>query len=180
MGKISATKKLVYDAVLMALFVLLSKLTIPLGNYRLTLASLPLVFAALFFSPYDAFLVGLLGEFLVQITSSYGLTPTTPLWLLPPAIRGLCIAFPAWLYQRHDDRLERHLVVYFIVLILAALITSLLNTAVWFLDAYLMNYPYAIAFWETLIRSLLGLATSVIVGLICLPLSKAMDKVLRN
>lgn len=178
MGKLSATRRLVFDAMLMALYVILAKLTIPIQGIRITLAPLPIVFASLFFLPYDACMVAGLGEFIIQMTGSYGLTPTTPLWILPPILRAIFIALPAWLYRRKEDRLENHIVIYFVVILFSALITTLANTGVWFLDAYIMEYPYPYTLITTVIRGVVGILTAIVVGALCLPLSRVMKKII--
>ena len=84
-----AVKRLVLNAVLIALYVLLGLMKIPIGNLlRINLASFAVVVCAVMFSPVDGLIVGFLGEFLSQILGPYGLTPTTLLWALPEAVRG--------------------------------------------------------------------------------------------
>lgn len=161
----------------MALYVVLSKFTIPIDalGVRITFASLPLVVSALFFPPIDSVIVGGLGELLVQLTGQYGLSVTTPLWLLPPMIRCLTIAIPAYLYRKKEDRLEKHIVLYFTVIMSAALLTTLANTGVWFLDAMIMEYPYPYTIISTVIRGAIGLATALVIGGVCLPVARAVQ-----
>ena len=61
-----------------------------MDGIKLTFASLPGILAAMLFGPIDGFIVGFLGAFLEQMLH-FGFTPTTLLWILPPAIRGLLI-----------------------------------------------------------------------------------------
>ena len=177
MGKLSATRRLVYDALLMALYVLFAKLTIQLQDIRITLAPLPILVASLFFLPYDACLVAGLGEFIIQLTGEYGLTPTTPLWILPPIIRALLLSLPSYFYRKRGSRIENHLAIYFLVILLSALFTTVANTGVWFLDAYLMAYPFPYTLLTTILRGIAGLITSFVIGALALPLSKALQKV---
>ena len=85
-------RRLVLDAVLVALYVLLGFLKIPIGNMlRINLASFAVTVCAVAFSPIDGLIVGFMGEFLSQILGPYGMTPTTALWALPEAVRGLLL-----------------------------------------------------------------------------------------
>ena len=89
-----SVKRLVLNAVLIALYVVLSFLKIPIGNLlRVNMASFAVVVSAVAFSPIDGLWVGFLGEFLAQILGPYGLTPTTVLWALPEGARGLLLGF---------------------------------------------------------------------------------------
>ena len=56
--------KMCLDAMLIALYFLLAKLSFPIGNIHLTLASLPLVISALLLGVRSTVVVALLGEFL--------------------------------------------------------------------------------------------------------------------
>ena len=77
-------KRLVLDALLIALYVVLGFWKIPIGNIlRISLASFAVVVCAVAFSPLDGLVVGFMGEFLSQVLGPYGLTPTTALWALP-------------------------------------------------------------------------------------------------
>ena len=88
-------KRLVLNAVLIALYVVLSFLKIPIGNLlRVNMASFAVVVSAVAFTPIDGLWVGFLGEFLAQILGPYGLTPTTVLWALSAGLysfRHCCI-----------------------------------------------------------------------------------------
>ena len=87
-----SVRRLVMDAVLVALYVVLGFVKIPIGNMlRINFASFAVVMCAVTFSPIDGLMVGFLGEFLSQILGPYGLTPTTVLWALPEAVRGLLV-----------------------------------------------------------------------------------------
>lgn len=50
----------------------------------------PLLLEQLYLGPLDGFLIGFFGSFLNQLLT-FGLTPTTILWVIPAAVRGLLI-----------------------------------------------------------------------------------------
>lgn len=159
------------DAMFIALYFLLAKLTFPIGNIHLTLASLPLVIAALLLGVRSTLVVALLGEFLDQVLG-YGLTLTTPIWMLPPLVRGLTIALVAYAFQKKGDALENHKVLYFVTLLAAAVLTTGANTLALVLDALIIGYPLALAWIETLIRFAVGLGSALLVAFLALPLLK--------
>ena len=63
---------------------------------KITLDSLPIIVGAALLGPLDGFLIGFFGSFLNQLLT-FGLTPTTIIWVLPAAIRGLLIG----VYPKH-------------------------------------------------------------------------------
>ena len=63
----SKTKRLVIDALLIALFFVLSAAAVTIGGIKLTFASLPGILAAMLYGPIDGFVVGFLGAFLEQM-----------------------------------------------------------------------------------------------------------------
>jgi uncharacterized membrane protein len=159
------------DAMFIALYFLLAKLSFPIGNIHLTLASLPLVISALLLGVRSTVVVALLGEFLNQLLG-YGLTLTTPIWMLPPLIRGLTIALVGYFCQKKGEALENHLVLYYITIVSAALLTTAANTLALYLDAIIIGYPVALVWLETLIRFLVGMGSAIIVALLARPLLK--------
>ena len=92
-------RRIVTDAILIALFFALSMLSVEIAGVKLTFVALTTILAALFFGPVDAFLVGFLGAFLEQMLK-YGFTPTTMLWVLPEALRGLLVGLWVCVFAR--------------------------------------------------------------------------------
>ena len=94
-------RKLTTIALLSAVYVVLSILTpIRIINFKFTFEAFPVLVAALLMGPWDGALVGSLGAFIYQLFfSGYGLTPTTPLWILPHFASGLLVG----LYARKNN-----------------------------------------------------------------------------
>ena len=61
------TRRLALDAMLSAMFVVLSMISISLPNMKITLDALPVLVASLLFGPLDGLSVGLIGSFLVDV-----------------------------------------------------------------------------------------------------------------
>ena len=162
-------RRMALDAILIALFFVLSLISFEIGGVKITFESLPVVIAAVLFGPLDGFLVGLLGAFLEQMIK-YGFTVTTLLWILPPAIRGLLIGLGL---RRFSE--NKRIWIYYAVCIFAALVTSVLNTGVYYVDAKIFHYySYALIFGVFFIRLLSGALTGFITATIALPILKAL------
>ncbi|MCF0143133.1 MAG: ECF transporter S component, partial [Parasporobacterium sp.] len=77
-------------AAMIALHIVLELfLTIRIGDsLKITLATLPFVIIGLLCGPIEGFVTGLLGTFLSQLLT-FGITLSTPFWILPGALLGL-------------------------------------------------------------------------------------------
>ncbi len=164
-------KRLAINGVLTALFFALSLFSIEIGGVKITFDSLAVVIAALLFGPVDAFLVGFLGATLEQLLH-FGLSATTILWILPPACRGLAIGL-GLKYLPSSKRLW----VYYLICALAAVLTSCLNTLVYYVDAKLLGYySYALIFGVFFVRLGTGVASGLVTATAALPVIRALKK----
>ena len=94
-------------ALLTAMMVLLKRtIAIETPYFKFNFASLPIMLAAMLFGPVEGMVVGLLGEFIAQITGPYGLAPTTVLYVAPAAIRGVVVGLGAVWCRRTGKRIE--------------------------------------------------------------------------
>ena len=100
-------KRMCHAALLAAMYLPLSLYAaVQVGrNVRISFGSLPVVIAALLFGPLDAAAVAMVGEFFKQLLT-YGVTYTTALYLIPPALRGLVIGGAVLLLRQRGERLE--------------------------------------------------------------------------
>ncbi|MDD7772416.1 MAG: ECF transporter S component [Firmicutes bacterium] len=174
-------KRLVFDAVLMAVFFALSRLSVTIYGVKLTFDSLAVVICAMLFGPVDAFLVGFLGEFLSQLLGQYGLTATTLLWVLPPALRGLIVGLAVVLLKKSmslDTIIhKKRPYVYYIVCIVAAVLTSLGNTAAYYVDSKMFGYyNYALIFGVLGVRILSGILSALLTATAALPILIALQR----
>lgn len=164
-------KRITFDAILVAVFFVLTLFSVEVAGVKVTFDSLAVVIAAVLFGPLDAFLVGFLGAMLEQLIK-YGITATTLLWVIPPAVRGLVIGVGIRKFPE-----GKRIGLYFVVCVIAGLVTSLLNTMVYYIDAKLYGYyNYALIFGVLLVRLLTGAAASVITAAVALPILKAIRK----
>ncbi|MCI2055663.1 MAG: folate family ECF transporter S component [Oscillibacter sp.] len=163
-------------SILTALYVLLTMVSIRAGNLRITFASLPLVVCALLFGPWQAATVALMGEFMNQMLS-YGFTATTALWLIPPAVRALVIGAAAVRASSARRMPEDRPVFCYVVCALAAIATTVCNTAVICVDALIYHYfTPVLIYGDLLVRLGTGLLTSVVVASVAMPLTHLLRR----
>ena len=166
-------KRIVTTAMLIAMYVVLSLFSINLGNMKITLDSLPIIVGAALLGPLDGFLIGFFGSFLNQLLT-FGLTPTTIIWVLPAAIRGLLIG----LYAKHCH-FDMSFLQTQIITISTALIVTALNTGALYLDSKIYGYySFAFIFGAVIPRIFTGILTAFVFGSILPYIVKPVKKFL--
>lgn len=172
--------RIALDSMMAALYFIMTYLSIRIGtNYHITIASMMVILSSQLFGLPDALFITLLGEFLNQ-TLTYGIMVTTPLWLIPPLARVFVLSLFKRHYTKRNDSLINHIVIYFLTIVLAGLSTSILNTAVTFLDGYIIGYPVSFVLLTTVIRFSLNLLTSIVLGAVSLPILKVLGKAIHK
>ena len=159
---------------LIALYVVLSVLTpIKLQNFKFTFEALPVLIGALLGGPLDGLAVGGIGSFIYQLLfSGYGLTVTTPLWVLPHAISGLIVG----LYAK-ARRYDYSFVSVVIIAALSALLVTALNTLALYIDAKVFGYySNALVFGSLPLKILTGIILAVLFSLILPQLLKTLKR----
>ena len=171
------TRRLVTDAVLAALFFVLSLYSVPALGLKFTFDSLPAVLATLLFGPLDGFLVAFVGMFIQQMIQ-YGFTVTTLLWMLAPALRGLVLGLlMKTLRGTPQVKTAGQYALYFIYAIFAGIVVSLGNTAVLYIDSQLFHYySYAMVFGAMTVRVLSGMLFSAITAALAIPIVAALRR----
>ena len=174
------TKRMATNAMLAALYFALSMLAVPVGGLKLTFEHLPVIMAAVMFGPVDALIIGGLGELANQMMT-YGLTPTTVLWMTPAMFRGLSMGLCAKYLSKHvgaDAVIAKKLPVAFLVAcVVSGLICSLLNTFTLYVDSKMYGYySYALVFGVFWIRMAASAVSSVLMAAAGKPVLAAMKK----
>lgn len=167
-------RRLATDAMLTALYFVLSTLTpIRTGNFKFTFEALPVLIGALLLGPVDGLIIGGLGSFLYQLLSSgYGLTATTVLWILPHAASGLAVGL-------YGARLKGEPNFWNIMLIclISALLVTALNTLALYVDSRLYGYySKALVFGALGFKVLAGAMLSAAFAAVLPKLLKAVRK----
>ena len=152
------TRRLVTDAVLIALYVVLNFYTIRLGWLNISLAAFPILVAALLYGWADGLIVGAMSGFISQLLT-YGLSVTTIMWMLPTLVRGLMVGLYAT--KRGFDLNRKQ--IGFIVLV-SCLVVTLLNTAALYADSLI--YPVALTLGTIALRLVSSVVMAVIFTII--------------
>lgn len=144
----------------LALYIALSFASINLQFIKISMTGLPVIFIAVVYGPLEGALVGGIGEFIYQL-SSYGLTPTTALWILPTIVRGLIVGF---MFKQKD--VKKHLKLWVFTVILCCLAVTIVNTFVIWLDAKIFEYPSQLTTITIIFRFVGSIASAVIYALV--------------
>ncbi len=167
-------KRLVTNAVLIALFFVLSMFSVTIGGIKITFASLPGILAGMLFGPIDGFIVGFLGAFLEQMLK-FGFTPTTLLWMLPYGICGLLVGLYA--ARRKFDLTRGQLMG---ITVANELLITALNTGVICVDSIIYGYySKAVVFGMLIPRIALSIGKGVVFAVVLPYLLKAARRALR-
>ena len=166
-------KRIAIDAVLIAMYFGLSWASVEIGGIKLTFVGLASIIAAMVYGPIDGFLVGFFGAFCEQMLK-YGFTPTTLLWVLGPAVRGLFIGCCKLIFKKSmapENLLKaKRPYVFFAVCIVSGVLVSLLNTMAFYVDAKMFHYyTYELIFGVLWLRLLSGILSSVLMSMVTLP-----------
>ena len=154
------TKRLVADAVLIALYTALSYVAIDIYVLRLSFSLFPIIVAGLRFGWADAMIVGAVGGFLNQYLK-YGVGPTMLMWMLPGMVEGLIIGLYA---QRKNFSLSVRQTVG--IVLAGGLAVTTLNTVALYIDARIYQYPDNLTFWSVVLRYVSSMVMTAIYTLI--------------
>ena len=156
-----STRQLATDAMLAAMCAVLGYLSLDLGNVKITFESFPVLMAALLFGPVDGMAVGGVGTLIYQLVR-YGVTATTPLWILPYVACGAVVG----LYARKKQFAPARGQVLFIT-VAAELLVTVLNTGVLYLDSRIYGYYFpGIILGVLALRLALCIGKAIVYGLV--------------
>lgn len=168
-NQMTATR-ITMNAVMIGVYIALSYAAIPVGGgLKITFEHFPVVLSAVLFGPVDAILVGGIGELINQLFT-FGLTPTTALWILPIVFRGLILGLGAKLLKKQMSSFaickKQVPIVFLLVCVISGILSSGLNTLALYVDSKMFGYyTYAMVFGALLMRIFLSCITSVIIGI---------------
>lgn len=166
-----STKKLCFAAALAALFVVLDILSISIGNnIKITFGGLPIIIAAIYLGPLYGTVVGLIGSFFGQLFT-YGLSPTTVVWIIPAGIRGLSMGLLFAAFRRNFNWVSVG-----VSILTSSLLVTVFNTFAIYIDSKVFGYySIAVVFGATVFRVISGILTSIAYLLIIFPIVKVLD-----
>ncbi len=170
-------KSLCISSVLAALYVALELIAMNTGilafgdNYQIPISCIPLILASVLLGPLWGTAVGIVGSFLAQLLSPYGIGWSSLIWMLPTIIYSLSVAL---LFIAFKKSLKPSVLA--LQLIISSLLLSLLNIAA--------NYSFNfIADFSNIFLSLLiplKLVLSVVFAIIFAVITPPIIKKLKN
>ena len=163
------------DGMLLAMYIVLSTLTVRITpNLQITFTGIAIIMASVLYGFPDAIFVALFGSFIAQLRGPYGLSITTPIWMIPPILRAVVFGLIYELYLKKGIRLEDKRGLYITFAIIAGLITTIANTGAIYLDAKIFGYSASIAILESIFRFVSSVASSIFIALLSLPIIYAL------
>lgn len=120
--------------------------------------------------------MGLLGEFIAQITGPYGLAPTTVLYVAPAAVRGVVVGMGALWCRRTGRRMESRPVVCYAVGVVGAVLTTVANTVSIWLESVMYHTEFMVHIPFLPARFANGIITALAVTTVCIPLVHALRR----
>ncbi len=131
------------------------------GWMKISLSGLPVVIVAIVAGPLWGGVTGFIGEFVIQLWL-YGLDPTTLIWALAAASRGLVMGWMFRLFKK-----STHPLMLGISTIVSSVVTTLLNTGGILIHQTIYGYSsYIATLVQVPVRVLSGALTAVIFALI--------------
>ena len=124
-------------SMLSALFYVVGKfLVLNIGiDLKLTFKIFLLYIISIAFSPISGMIVGGVGEFLIQLTSIYGLTATTIFWILPYMIVSFLFGVFYNLFIKNNNKFKLFLLIFIFNILL-----TILNTIAFYVDSKIFGY----------------------------------------
>ena len=169
---------IVIASILAAMALVLEKLGIKiplLGNtttLRISFYGLPLMIAGIIFGYKTGLLAGLIMAIISQLVlSEYGITPTTPLWMIAPIIFGLLSGLIIKIFK---DKIS--VISILISVVITSILVSLANSLALYVDGIVFDYDTKITFVLIIIRIL----SSIVVACIYIPILYILSKRLKK
>lgn len=165
------TKQMTLNSVLAAMVAVLAFMAINLGNMKITIESIPVLIAALLFGPWHGAGVAALGTSVYQLLR-FGVTATTPLWILPYVVYGLFIGYFA---KKKNYTLSKAECI--VLVLIGEIVITLINTGALYLDSKIYGYYYPTIIVGMIIpRLLLAVAKGIIYAIAVPPIVDRIRK----
>lgn len=158
-------------SIIAAMVIVLDLVKIELGFLNITFYAIPLLICGIFYGPAMGALAGLIAGFIIQMTSPYGISVMTPLWMLSPVIWG---GLSGLLYKAFKKKFS--VLTICLVIIFTSLIVTGFNSFVIWLDGIVMCYPTGLTVITILLRFTSSLITSVLYTLVAYYVIKSLRK----
>ncbi len=124
-------------AIMAALAIILERFSFGNGFLKFTFYGFPLMFVGVFMGWKLGLLTGLVAGIIIQLTSPYGITITSPIWALAPISWGFFSGITFNLTKKMNIWLSL-----FISVLLTSIVSTSLNTLAMFCDSWLIGDSY--------------------------------------
>lgn len=180
---LAVAKRLAFDAAFVALYYVFSTyLSVNIGwKIRLTFDGLPIILCTVFLGVPDGVAVATIGSFLSQATS-YGISPTTPLWMLAAIGRALFVGITIIVVEKiKGDKIGRLGLT--LTVIASSLFVTAINTLVQYIDSCIIfNYGSLSQIFGILLlaRVIGGILSAVAYALLIVPTYNVLSEFFRK
>lgn len=142
------------------------------GNLKISLSGLPIIITAIFGGSLWGAATGFVGAFIGQLIT-YGLSPTTLLWVLPAIVRGLSMGL---LFRAFKKSTKTGILT--LEICISSVLVTLFNTGAMLVEQKLYGYyqSYLAIFVAIPSRIFAGIITAIIFSLMLPTIIKALNK----
>ena len=166
-----------FDGLMLAIFYVLASLTVKVSPHlHISFSGIAVIITCVLYGKKDGIFVAVLGSFLGQLTGEYGLTITTPIWMIPPILRAVSFGIIYDAYLSHGVKLEEKKVLFIVYVIATGLLTTAANTGAMILDAIILEYSQTLALLTIVFRLVNSILSSVFIGFVTLPILYALKQ----
>ena len=173
----SKVKIMCLSAVMAAIYVALDFLAVAVsspfgGTMKISISGLPVIIVSVLCGPLWGMATGFVGAFIGQLVT-FGLAPTTLLWVLPAVVRGLSMGLLFLAFKKSINRLYLG-----ISTIISSMLVTAINTAVLYLDSKIYGYGVALFGISLVNRIVIAIFTAILFTIVLPPIIKILkDKI---
>lgn len=167
-------KKITIIALFVSIFVIFSKfLTFaPYVNFKISFKAMVIYISSILMNMKEGVIIALLGELLNQITSEYGITITTILWILPYVIIAI-------LSNIVLKKIYKNVKFELLTIISLNILLTILNTIVIYIDSKIFGYYSPIlVFGSLLIKIVTGVLTAIIYTIVINTITEKLKRIM--
>ena len=161
------TKRLTTMAMLAAVCSILGYISVDLGSLKVSFESFPVLVGAILYGPADGLLIGAIGTLVSQLLK-YGVSVTTPLWMLPYIVVGAVMGGAAKAKGFQPDNEE-----IWVWTFVCEFLALLLNTLALVVDSKVFGYYTPLYIYGSLIpRTLIFIGKAVVFSYLLTKITK--------
>lgn len=151
--------------------------TVNVGQIRISIDQLPVLLLAIICGPIESAITAIIGSAVYQI-QNYGFSWMIIPWTISYTLRGIIVGYGCrYLTKRNDDKPWKRPVQFMALLCFAAVVTTVMNTALIWIDASQNGmFSMTLVFDNFYTRLFISTFVSVTIGLVLPPISEAAER----